>query len=315
MVPWTRLVGVGASALALGAACSSEDSEPQRGQLMIAISTDMSVPKDLDHVHVQVVLTRGPVVHDQTYWLEPARGGDTLLPATLAVVAGDKQNAPVEVRVTGLLGSKARTFSKVQTTIPESRLAMLRVPVQWLCDGSAQLVVDDVYDSACSARDEAEYSCVAGTCEPASVDVSSLPDFDPAAIFGGGEGPGDVLGECFDTTACFDGGGDVTPDDDCAIDVDVPSGGELNVALKFPADDPASGESPGICSSKGCYVALDKDDRFGWRIDDTGAVLLPLAVCEAVREGAAEAVRVCYTHRSKTAQFPSCGPWSSVGED
>ena len=98
-------------------------------------------------------------------------------------------------------------------------------------------------------------------------------------------------------------------------DVDVPSGGELNVALKFPADDPASGESPGICSSKGCYVALDKDDRFGWRVDDTGAVLLPLAACDAVREGAAEAVRVCYTHRSKTAQFPSCGPWSSVGED
>ncbi|HEY6729306.1 MAG TPA: hypothetical protein VI197_35085 [Polyangiaceae bacterium] len=315
MVTWSRLYGVCASALALMVGCASEDAAPQRGQLMIAISTDMSVPKDIDHVHVQVVLTRGPVVHDQTYWIEPARGGDTLLPATLAVVAGDSANASVELRVTGFLGDEARTFSKVQTTIPESRLATVRVPVQWLCDGSAQLVVDDIYDSACSARDEEEYSCVAGTCEPASVDVASLPDFDPAAIFGGGEGPGDLLGECFDTIECFDAGEDVAPEDDCELDVDVPSGGELNVALKFPADDPTSGDSPGICGSQGCYVPLDKDDRFGWRSDDAGTVQLPPAACAAVAAGAAQALRVCYTHRSKTAQFPSCGPWSSVGED
>src|SRR5688572_28624765 len=106
MVTWTRLAGiggsglalVGGSALALVGGCSSEDAEPQRGQLMIAIATDMSVPKDIDHVHVQVVLTRGPVVHDQIYWIEPADGGDTLLPATLAVVAGDSPNADVEIR-------------------------------------------------------------------------------------------------------------------------------------------------------------------------------------------------------------------------
>lgn len=314
MVMWTRLSVVCASALALVAGCSSED-EPQRGQLMIALATDMSVPKDIDKIHAQVVLTRGPVVHDQTYWLEPGEGGDTLLPATLAVVAGESPNAAVEVRITAFRGTEARIFSKVQTTIPQDRLATLQVPIQWLCDQSAQLVIDDIYDSACSPRDEEEQSCVAGACEPAGVEADVLPDFDPAAIFGGGQGPGDVLGECFDTTACFDAGEDVTPNDACELDVDVPSGGELNVALKFAADDPNSGESPGICGSDGCYVPLDKDDRFGWRVGEQDSVILPPAACEAVAQGAAESLRVCYTHRSKTTQFPTCGPWSSVGDD
>lgn len=312
MVKWTRLLGVWVGALAFATGCSAED-EPRRGQLMIALATDMSIPKDIDHIHAQVVLTRGPVVHDQTYWLEPGSAGDTRLPATLAVVGGESPNAAVEVRVTGFLGSEARTFSKVLTTIPEERLAMLQMPVQWLCNGSAIRIADETYDSACLPEDGEEYSCVAGSCEPARVDVEELPDFDPAAIFGGGEGPDDVLGECFDTTACFDGGEDVEPSTQCELDVDVPSGGELNVALRFPSNDADSGESPGICGSEGCYVTLDQDHRFGWRVDDAGTVVLPPAACDAVRGGTAEALRVCYTHRSKTAQFPSCGPWSSVG--
>lgn len=282
---------------------------------MVALATDMSVPKDIDHVRVQVVQTRGPVVHDQTYWLEPANGGDTRLPATLAVVSGESSGGDVEVRVTGFRGSEARTFTKVLTAIPDSRLATLRIPVQWLCDESAEHIVDDIYESACPARDGEEYSCVAGACELARVDVEDLPDYDPTTVFGGGEGPDDVLGECFDTTECFDGGHDIEATADCEIEVDVPSGGELNVALKFPSDDRNSGSSPGICSSDGCYVPLDKDDRYGWRTDVAGIVLLPRAACDAVLEGAAESLRVCYTHRSKTAQFPTCGPWSSVGSE
>lgn len=314
MVMWTRLSFVCASAFWLVTGCSSEE-EPQRGQLMVALVTDMSVPKDIDKIHAQVVLTRGPVVHDQTYWLEPGDIGDTRLPATLAVVAGESPNADVEVRITAFRGTEARTFSKVQTTIPKDRLATLRVPVQWLCDGSAQRILEDIYDSACSPEDNEEYSCVAGTCQPARIDAELLPDFEPAAIFGGGDGPGDVLGECFDTTKCFDAGEDVEASAECELEVDVPSGGELNVALKFPADDPESGDSPGICGSDGCYVPLDKDDRFGWREGDGDRVLLPPAACQAVADGAAESLRVCYTHRSKTAEFPSCGPWSSVGRN
>lgn len=314
MLMSTRLLGVCASALALMLGCSSED-EPRRGQLMIALATDMSIPKDIDHVRVQVVQTRGPVLHDQTYWLEPASGGDTRLPATLAVVAGESSGRAVEVRVTGFRGSEARTFTKVLTAIPESRLATLRIAIQWLCDESAEHIVDDIYESACPARDGEEYSCVAGACELARVDVEDLPDYDPAAVFGGGEGPDDVLGECFDTAECFDGGDDVQAGGDCELDVDVPSGGELNVALKFPSEDSNSGSGPGICGSDGCYVPLDKDDRYGWHADSKGTVLLPSAACDAVLERAAESLRVCYTHRSKTPQFPTCGPWSSVGNE
>ena len=313
MLMRTRLSGAFACALGVVTGCSSED-EPRRGQLMIALGTDMSIPKDIDHIHVQVVQQNGPVVHDATYWIEPVSGANTKLPATLAVVAGES-SAAVEARLTGFRGTDARFFSKVQTTIPKDRLATLRAPMQWLCDGSATHVVDDVYESGCPASEGEEYSCVAGACKPARVDVEELPDFDPAAIFGGGEGPDDVLGVCFDTTECFDGGDDVDPGDDCELDVEVPSGGELNVALKFPADDPVDGASPGICGSEGCYVPLDQDESLGWYQGDGGSVTLPPAACDAVANGDAEAIRVCYTQRTKTPEFPTCGPWSSVGND
>lgn len=315
MLTGTRRREVWASALLLVlVGCSSED-EPARGQLMIALSTDMSVPKDIDNIRVEVLRGGGSVVHNQTYWLEPGSAGDTKLPATLAVVAGEHPGEAVEVRVIGARINDARVFSKVETTIPEARVATLHVPMQWLCDGSASRIAEDTYDSACTALDSEEYSCVAGTCERVGMDVDDLPDFDPAAIFGGGAGPGDELGRCFDTTACFDTGEDVVPGSDCELELDVPSGGELNVALKFPAEDADGDASPGICGSEACYVPLDKDDRFGWRVDDAGTVHLPPAVCQSVDAGDAEAVRVCYTQQSKTLAFPTCGAWSSVGSE
>jgi hypothetical protein len=310
MLTWTGRL----CALVLLAGCSSEE-EPMRGQLMIALSSDMSIPKDIDNIRAQVVRGNGTLVHDRTYWIEPVEAGDTRLPATLAVVASGSGDEGIEVRVIASRGSEARMFNKVQTAIPGSRLATLRMPVQWLCDGSASRIADDTYESACSARNGDEYSCVAGTCQPAQVDVDDLPDFDAAAIFGGGSGPDDLLGTCFDTTACFDDGENVEPNADCEIEVDVPSGGELNVALKFPFDDAEPDESPGICGENGCYVPLDKDERFGWRGDPAGTVELPPAVCEKLASGAVEQVRVCYTQQTKTPEFPTCGPWSSVASD
>lgn len=316
MVPrtWHRVVP-SALVVALGGAlngCSSDD-QPARGQLMLVLGTDMAVPKDIDNIRVQVVRGSGTLVHDQTYWIESGDDGDTKLPATLAVVAGEAGNDPVQVRLIAARRNQARVFSKVKTTLPRDRIALLPLPVQWLCDGSVTEIADDTYESACASKGDQEYSCVAGTCEPVDVDVDDLADFEPERVFGGGAGPGDALGRCFAAEACFDGGEAVEPISGCRLELEVPNGGEINVALTFPLTDADGNDGPGLCGEEGCYVPLDRDERFGWQLEDDGSVKLPAAVCELLDAGRISQLRACYTQESKTLQFPSCAPWSSVG--
>lgn len=280
---------------------------------MLALSTDMAVPKDIDNIRVQVVRGSGTLVHDQTYWIEGDEDGDTKLPATLAVVAGDAGDDPVQVRLIGARGAEARIFSKVKTRVPSDRIATLPLPVQWLCDGSVTEIAVDTYESACGSKGDTEYSCVAGTCQPVDVNVGGLADFEPELVFGGGAGPGDDLGRCFDVEPCFDGGETVDPTSDCKLDLEVPPGGEINVALAFPLTDADGNEGPGLCGEEACYIPLDRDERFGWQLDDDGMVQLPDAVCDLLDAGNVPEIRACYTQETKTLQFPVCAPWSSVG--
>jgi len=68
----------------LFAGCSG-DQAPARGELMVALITDMSVPKDVTHVRVKV--KRGDEVrHEQDFFIAP--DGELHLPGTIAVVEG-----------------------------------------------------------------------------------------------------------------------------------------------------------------------------------------------------------------------------------
>ncbi len=285
-------------------ACSGETA-PRKGQIMLALQTDMSIPDDVSHVRI-IVFKNGALKFDQKY--KVGKDGDQI-PATLGVVASDNAADTTEVRVLSYQGGTVRTLNRAVTTIPQDRIATLRVPIEWLCDG--QVVpsegIPDSYDSACASPDE---SCVAGRCEKVKIDPETLPDFEIQEITGGAADP--TRGLCFDTGPCLDGGHDLVPDAKCVVTVPSEALLHLNVGVLLPEG------RGGICGDSGsCYIPLDRSDTRGWQVIEEGAetttVQLPPAVCDKLESGDAASIRASAVCITKTASTPTCGPWTSIG--
>ncbi len=290
------------------AACS--DKQPPKGQLVLALNTDLALPKDIDTVRIQV-RANGVDRFDRSYPFGP---NENKIPATLTLVAGDDPKQPVEVRVLAFRQGEIRTLSKTITTIPEQRTAMLRVPIQWFCYRQAEAGGDDEFRSTCEADNGPDSACLGGTCVDAKVDSAMLPPFEPEVVFGGGESADDPSAECFPTEACFDAGVDVTPDDDCVVELPDSAADRLNFAVVTAG--------AGICSgvSADCYVPLDHTPELGGWSEleggdgDVRRYALPQAVCERIEDGRALSVRATRACAAKTASRPTCGEWSSVTE-
>ena len=86
-----------------------------------------------------------------------------------------------------------KVLREVITTVPGTRRALLRIPLQFLSFGSAQLVgtspsavVADAVDQqqvATTCSDPSKTN-VAGTCADVHVTASTLPDYHPEDVFG-----------------------------------------------------------------------------------------------------------------------------------
>lgn len=298
-----------AAALSFVALACSADKEKARGQLMLALQTDMELPKDVSSVRI-MVLVNGAPRFDRSYPVGPE---GAKIPATLAIVAGDDPSTPVEIKVLAFRASEVRTLNRTITTIPESRIALLRVPIEWLCDG---FVVgngdeDDEYASSCQPDGERERACSAGECRDVEVDSKDLPAFRPADVFGGGTPAGG--GVCFPVQRCFDDGFTVTPNAACRVELETDADAPLNFALIPASGDGACSEETGMC-----YVPLDRSP-LGWiELDSpsSGRRLfeLPSAVCARLEDGRALALRGTTTCDTKTLATPPCGPGSSVDD-
>jgi hypothetical protein len=283
------------------------DAPNNAGRLTVAIESDMALPQQIDTIHVQVQ-TDAVVLQDREYVV--GANETSLMPILLSVPASGDPASVVTVRAWGSKAKTLRMLREVTTTIPTTRSALLRVPLQWLCDQTAHTVVemDDSglrrtrVASTCAQGE----SCVDGQCASSWVDAASLPDYTPEAVFGGGLDA--HRGSCFDTVACMATGRGAVPDAECTIA--KPAGPNLNVALRVTDD--------GICDSTGatCFVTLDAaldSAREGWRLTPArDRIALPGAVCKKLREGAIDAVYVGGDCPTKTASFPTCGDWSSV---
>jgi len=292
------MIRAASAAALLGLVVLAGCSSPS--ELMIAVQTDLSMPKDIDTIQLEVLRGAEPKFSRA---FENLGGTDpqARLPLTLGAYAEDEPGAEVRVRAiarTGGAEGAVLILREVVTTVPEERVALLHVPLHFLCDGSAEVRGFEVKNAVC-AEDE---TCVAGACAPSAVDSGALPDYAPEDVFGGGSGAGD--GKCFDVTACFAGATEATVDPaSCAFAAD----GALNVALRTEGD--------GMCGDAGCLVALDAESSAGFR-QSGSQVLLPPAVCEQVMTGKISAVVTAPAGTScpqKTVGLPTCGPWAAVG--
>ncbi|HLK40203.1 MAG TPA: hypothetical protein VKU41_25805, partial [Polyangiaceae bacterium] len=300
------LGGVALGGASIAGGCGGQPAQSP-GQLVVAIDTDMALPDQVDTIELEVTVG-GTTIYD--YPIPVGTGPDSQpIPATLTLVAGRDPNAPATIRVLGSKGGVVRTLRQVTSTIPVGRVATLRMPVQWLCDGSAQPVAGAdggiAYQSTCGPGG----TCHAGSCVPSSVDPSSLPAYQPQDVFGGGSAPpakGHTAGACFDVIACMLGGTVETPDDPSVCTIPVPSDpSNVNVALRVAND--------GICDTTGttCFVPLDGRSAEGWTMEN-GRAALPPAVCDRLRTGLVQGIVVSTGCPTKTQSTPPCGAWSSV---
>ncbi|WP_437281734.1 hypothetical protein WME90_14615 [Sorangium sp. So ce375] len=302
---------VARSALAaLVAAACGGCSPPD--EIVLAVPTDLAVPKDFSALQVQV-FEGGTPKFSASYERLGEPDAAALLPATIGFYSsnggGDAIHVKVSARIEGELGA-VRILREANTRIPKNRVALLTLPLNFLCDGSGHDDGSgDVVNTVCSEG----HTCVAGACVPSAIDASALPDYSPGSVYGGGDGDGD--GDCFDVTACLQGAAPAELDAACSIAGEV--GVPLNVALETPA--PENGVGDGICDDGDrCLVALDAGGADGFRVEDDGRIQLPPAVCDQVAAGKIAAVvtsPVTAACAQKTAGLPTCGPWSASGSE
>lgn len=281
--------------------CSSSEQKP-RGQVMLAISADMSVPENMNEIVVEVLDEQGNK-QSLLFPIQPEALGKPL-PGTIALVPPNSGGQRVRVRVIGQKNSggsvTVRVVREAVVKVPTENTAMLTMPLRWLCDGEVETTADGSYKSkGCSDTE----TCVAGTCVPATFDGDQLPLYKPELVYGGGDEKGNG-GTCLDVVPCFDKGVEVVPDSNCTVAMPTGASG-VNVGM-VPT---ASGQ--GHCKLGGdCFVPLDQDDNDGWK-SLNGRINLPRTVCSKVGKSLRKLV-VSTACETKSMKTPTCGPWTGV---
>ena len=322
-------VGVGIALPSLPA-CSDDE----KSGIMLAISTDMLAPKDVNAVGV-TVSTDGKIKFNVVGRVTPE--GEVLLPATLAIAEPDDPNATIGIRVVAFQSNKARVMRDVQTSIPKGgRIALLRIPLNFANDGSvngtlpdgvlpAPLTTSSLGSSMLSPRDfgtstgydptvfapncpVANQTWVAGQCVDSYVAWSSLPTYTPGSV-----GRADDTATCFDTYGCFAGSTVIPESGDDGVVLD-----RASCSLVLHGADPSTlnvaflTATTGACIQSGsCYVPLDHGAA-GWT-ESGGRIQLPAYACRLTPTSAALVLAPASTTcGAKTEARAACATPTSV---
>jgi len=264
-------------------ACAKGPASTPGGGLEIVVETDLAIPQDIDHLTVQVTQQGRSLMHVDS----DIGAGALLIPATFEVHSTGNP-APVTVQGVGFKNGHAQVERDAVTPFPEGHIGELRLPLDDLCIGTAQSDADGGVGSSCSGG----MTCVQGSCMTSTVPASAVPAYNPATVYGGGEGgigaeaggEDGSLGGCFDVQGCFATATVATVDEThCTLawPAGVAPGSDVNVALQLPVG------GDGVCGSTACWVVLNQGTD--WTV--TGStVQLPPGVCTGA---AAQGATVC----------------------
>lgn len=288
-----------AGALASGAACSGAKNT----EIIVAVQTDMRVPKDLDAITLRV-LSRGAVQHEETHVLGPFA---LRLPATIGLVPADADDLqPIEVQVIGRFSKDPqvepalrdeRVLRKARMTFARGRVGMVRLPLKFSCY--------DVTDCK-----EAE-TCIAGACVPTPlIEGTSMPDYRAEAVFGPG-GNEQQQGTCFDGQSCLSSALPLPATDDPCVYAfpDAAAPRRLDPTLPINVALTTGPGGLGFCDATACRIPLDLDplEGWGWADETRTKIRIAQGLCAKVSasKGAlrVEASDACAT---KTPDVPLC---------
>jgi hypothetical protein len=303
----------------LTAACSAQKG----GEIVLALRTELAVPKDIDQVQIKVTQAKGGATLYDRAFVKKDGEGEVVLPSTIGILEKDESVGSIKIQVFAFRNADAavRVAYEVVTTIPPERTVTLPVLLQFLCadmaepkrDASGQVVRDANGDVILESSCDPGFTCVSGACVPSDLESGELTTYEPGDVFGGGSEDGDGL--CFDVTQCLTGGTHAaldlehfTPGDETSCRFTAPSG-EFNAAIETAG--------AGVCGEGRCLVVLDAESDTGWRLQGDGTAVIPAAFCKKALLGEVAGVVTAPASGNacpvKEARFPICGPWSSVG--
>jgi hypothetical protein len=304
-------------------------SAPSKGSLVLAITTDMVTPKDINVVSVYVS-SNSAVKFDYLGRVLP--DGTVALPATLAVIEPDDPTEQIHIRVIAFQEQKARVVRDVVTTVPQGRTSLLRLPLNLLDDGSGTGQLPAMYlpagpnnpsgapegntsfiptdptviTTTCQFLEKGE-TMINGECKPAGVESSKLTDYQETAVYGaGGMMANGAPATCFDVASCFSGA-TLIPASSISMtgcSFPLPQGADpakLNLAL-------ATTDGTGECTASGqCFVPLENDLNEGWSVSN-GTVNMITGICMKMLGSGAQLYQVQGTCDAKTTSNPVCEP-------
>ncbi len=285
-------------AFAVLAACSKAGSLEATGALEIVLESDMSMPKDIDRMRLDVTQKGQSLLHVD----REVGPGELLIPASFEVTSNGDGD-PVTIQGVAYKNGQVRVERDAITPIPQGHTGELQLALNYLCVGQAETDADGGVDSTCPDG----LTCVEGSCTTSTVPPSAVPTYEPGAVGGANGGPMGASGidagasGCFDVQGCF-ASATAASVNGATCTVALPPGvspASVNIALQFPIG------GTGVCGVDACWVVLTD-----WTPSATQIKLPPAACTMVTAQGATLVVSTACARQ--TDEIPDCGPWSSA---
>jgi formylglycine-generating enzyme len=180
---WNRRAAGAALLLAASVgACSG--STTQQGAVEVTVTTDLTVPDELDALRFQVSQQGSGGSWVTRFEGTFALPGEATLPTTFSIAAGESASQIARVRAIGLKDGLAMGLREVQIEVPRARVAALTMLLGRYCYGRGQVaMVGGEQVSTCAAGESCQPDTA--TCASSVLDLGARPPSQAECSIGG----------------------------------------------------------------------------------------------------------------------------------